>query len=248
MKTCSKCEEKKELEAFAVAKKNRDGRQNHCKECNRRYREGNKERIRSYQQRYREDNSDERSRYQREYYQKNRDSLMEYQVGYRDQNREKLIEQRRAYRERNPDKVRESHRRSRTKHADRIRLRKKKYHEENRESVNARTRRYCRENLEVFAAKNQRRRARKRGLPNENFHPSEIFERDGWVCYLCKDAVPRFVITGNHPDGPTLDHVVPISYDGPDNPGHVRSNVRLTHRVCNLKKGTTILDSSFTLG
>lgn len=60
----------------------------------------------------------------------------------------------------------------------------------------------------------------------------EIFERDGWRCHLCGQPVERI---GNrrNPDGATIDHVVPLSRGGTDEP----ENVATAHWRCNRDKG-----------
>lgn len=59
-----------------------------------------------------------------------------------------------------------------------------------------------------------------------------IYERDDWTCAICREAVD--------PDAPanttwdaTLDHIVPRSLGGSDDP----VNLRLAHRWCNAVRG-----------
>lgn len=85
------------------------------------------------------------------------------------------------------------------------------------------------------ASKNHRRRAVLRGVDAELIVPLAIFERDGWTCQLCGVPVDRRR-SGRHRWGPTLDHVVPLATGG----RHVRSNVQLAHRRCNLTKGARV--------
>lgn len=70
------------------------------------------------------------------------------------------------------------------------------------------------------------------GAINVRYSRDAIFERDGWVCYLCKLPVDR---TLKFPDAgsPTLDHVVTLSRGGDNSP----DNVRLAHFFCNSTKG-----------
>lgn len=56
----------------------------------------------------------------------------------------------------------------------------------------------------------------------------EIYERDGWKCQLCGKKVGRSY-GYQHQRSPVLDHVVPRSKGGSDDP----SNLQLAHRVCN---------------
>lgn len=82
-----------------------------------------------------------------------------------------------------------------------------------------------------YAAKRNRRRARKLTAPYEEFSRSEIFERDGWKCGLCSQPVDRDLA---HPDpmSASLDHIVPLAKGG----SHTRSNVQCAHLICNSRK------------
>lgn len=51
-----------------------------------------------------------------------------------------------------------------------------------------------------------------------------IFERDGWVCWLCGGPVAH--------DEASLDHVVPVAAGGT----HEESNLRLAHIMCNSRR------------
>lgn len=59
----------------------------------------------------------------------------------------------------------------------------------------------------------------------------EIFERDGWRCYLCGKPVKHTTARTN-PAGATIDHIVPLSRGGTDSP----DNVATAHWRCNRKK------------
>lgn len=81
-------------------------------------------------------------------------------------------------------------------------------------------------------AATHRYQARKRAAASESFRNVEIFERDGWVCQICGDAVDRGL---RFPDlfSASLDHIAPVSRGGP----HTRQNVQLAHLLCNISKG-----------
>lgn len=79
-------------------------------------------------------------------------------------------------------------------------------------------------------AVNRRKNAKRRGARvGVKFTLQEIAERDGWKCHLCKGRVNRR-LSGVADRGPTIDHLVPISAGGRDEP----SNVALAHRICNV--------------
>ena len=56
----------------------------------------------------------------------------------------------------------------------------------------------------------------------------EIYERDGWVCHLCDEPVDR-VADFNDDFAPSLDHLLPRSRGGSDEP----ENLKTAHRLCN---------------
>lgn len=53
----------------------------------------------------------------------------------------------------------------------------------------------------------------------------QIFERDGGICWLCDEPVPR--------EDFHLDHIIPVSKGGPTEPW----NLRVAHPRCNRSKG-----------
>lgn len=63
-----------------------------------------------------------------------------------------------------------------------------------------------------------------------------LYERDGWICYLCYLPVDSEV---NYLDdwSPTLDHIVPQSHVLI--PDHSDSNLKTAHRFCNSLRGDT---------
>ncbi|MET8278278.1 HNH endonuclease [Micromonospora sp. NPDC005174] len=75
------------------------------------------------------------------------------------------------------------------------------------------------------------RRARIQSRDVEHFTDVEIFERDRWICHLCRTRINRR-LAWPHPRSASLDHVIPVSRGG----AHVRANVKATHLVCNLRK------------
>ncbi|WP_319805247.1 HNH endonuclease [Microbacterium sp. YJN-G] len=62
-----------------------------------------------------------------------------------------------------------------------------------------------------------------------------IYDRDGWRCQLCGGPVDMVAETTD-PSAPTLDHIVPRSRGGSDDP----DNLRLAHRGCNARRQSAI--------
>jgi 5-methylcytosine-specific restriction endonuclease McrA len=86
---------------------------------------------------------------------------------------------------------------------------------------------------------NNRERARKKGVPSQYYTRQQLFDRDGYDCYLCNLPVE---LTANHIVGqpgwelyPHVDHVIPLALGGHD----ILSNVKITHAKCNMAKGAT---------
>ncbi len=73
-----------------------------------------------------------------------------------------------------------------------------------------------------------RRRVRLQQRPFEKFHNEEIFDRDRWVCGICKTRISRKLVWP-HPRSVSLDHIIPVSQGGP----HTRANCRAAHLICN---------------
>lgn len=56
-----------------------------------------------------------------------------------------------------------------------------------------------------------------------------VYERDGWICWLCEESVDRSLIGSRSHWRPSLDHVLPRAHGGED----VSSNLKLAHWWCN---------------
>lgn len=86
---------------------------------------------------------------------------------------------------------------------------------------------------------NSRGRARKKGVPSQYYTRQQLFDRDGYDCYLCNKPVE---LTANHIVGqpgwelyPHIDHVIPLALGGHD----TLDNVKITHAKCNMVKGAS---------
>lgn len=86
-------------------------------------------------------------------------------------------------------------------------------------------------------AEDARRRARKQSVPFEDFTREEIFERDGWICGICREPVDRSLAFPDHLSA-SLDHIVPLSRGGP----HTRANSQCSHWICNSRKTNGLAD------
>ena len=79
---------------------------------------------------------------------------------------------------------------------------------------------------------NRRKNTKRRGISPSRYAIQDIGEANGWRCHLCNKAVDH-TLSGMHRDGPTVDHIIPVSHGGTDEP----HNVALAHRACNIKRG-----------
>lgn len=62
-----------------------------------------------------------------------------------------------------------------------------------------------------------------------------IYERDNWTCGICGDAIPRDVHSNDN-QAASLDHIIPRSHGGSDDP----SNLRASHRYCNTVRSNRV--------
>lgn len=95
----------------------------------------------------------------------------------------------------------------------------------------------CRPIARARAAKdiNRRKSSKRRGAKLAGrYRFREIAERDGWRCHLCGKRVPDRPHTGKPLDA-EIDHLIPISAGGTDDP----VNVALAHRKCNMARSNT---------
>lgn len=92
-------------------------------------------------------------------------------------------------------------------------------------------RRYYEAHVGEFKARKHDARVRD-GATKQRYSRDDIFERDGWICYLCKLPVDK-TLRFPHPGSASLDHVLTLSRGGDNAP----RNVRLAHMSCNWYKG-----------
>ena len=70
----------------------------------------------------------------------------------------------------------------------------------------------------------------------------QIFERDGWRCHLCGTKVSRSA-KRTDPLGATIDHLVPLSLGGSDEP----ANVATAHYRCNQEKRAKAMNEQLAI-
>lgn len=107
------------------------------------------------------------------------------------------------------------------------------WYELNKDKVKADVKKWRTNNINKKKDYNHQRRARMMNNGYEEIDIKEIYDRDLWVCQLCKNKVDK-KLKYPHPQSASLDHIIPISLGG----GHLKNNVQLTHLVCNFKAQT----------
>lgn len=95
--------------------------------------------------------------------------------------------------------------------------------------------RFCRAKC-AFAFHSRARANRARTGGPAPYVDRDIFERDGWTCWLCNESVNQ-ALPRTDRRGATIDHVIPLARGGADTP----ENVRLAHWECNHAKHTRIV-------
>lgn len=65
----------------------------------------------------------------------------------------------------------------------------------------------------------------------------EVIAASGGICLLCGEPM-RLDLPGTHPDGPTLEHIIPVSRGGHPTD---RRNQAASHLRCNVARGDRLL-------
>ena len=209
-KLCTKCGNTKPIDGFHKGA-------SYCKECRSRYSKEHPEVTRKAQERYREIHKEEINKRQRDNYDSEKARLYweKYAASHRDQLRE--ARKRKYY---------ENHEKSKE--------RGRKWHNANKEKCAVTYAKWKRENPDVikdhWADTGKRKRALLKSVKVEIFKAEEIYERDGWICQLCRKKVNK-KLRFPDPLSRSLDHIIPLSLGGT----HERKNVQLTHYKCNVE-------------
>lgn len=86
--------------------------------------------------------------------------------------------------------------------------------------------------VEATRSTNRRKNVKRRGAQvGIRYTLTELGDRDGWRCHLCRKPVDR-TLPGTDQRGPTVDHLIPLVDGGTDE----LANVALAHRACNVKR------------
>jgi len=80
-------------------------------------------------------------------------------------------------------------------------------------------------------------RAKSNG-PHERINPLIVFNRGGWVCYLCKCDTPKELRGTIEPNAPEVEHIIPLARGG----FHTYGNVACCCRACNIEKSDGVAE------
>lgn len=86
-------------------------------------------------------------------------------------------------------------------------------------------------------ARNRIKSTRRRGYRAtlRNLSVEKMGDRDNWTCHICNDPVNP-LLPSNHREGASVDHVIPLSRGGSDEP----ENLKLSHWICNVRKSNKV--------
>jgi len=147
----------------------------------------------------------------------------------------------------NPDKVKETKKREREKNKDRYSKYWKDRYANNKDEIIVANTKYAQDNKERLSkyrksridfrhANFHKHRANKFDAFVELINRKDVFERDNYICQICKQpTLPN--VESSHSLFPTVDHIIPLSKGGT----HEYSNVQCAHLGCNSSKGNKIL-------
>jgi hypothetical protein len=149
-------------------------------------------------------------------------------------------EQKRRSREqhyKNRDKANAGRKQRYRANQDRERANRKIYYEATAEKQRESSRLWRKNNPEKLRMQNRRIRAQRASVPSEPYTTQDVLDKWGTKCHLCNEEIdlsaPRATHTPGWEMGLQLEHVIPISSNGPD----TLDNVKPSHGRCNIGKG-----------
>ena len=134
-KKCGKCKEVKTIEAFNKDRTAKDGLQNNCNTCIKKYRQENKEKIKERSKEYYQENKEKIKEKIKKYYQENKEKIKERKKEYYQENKERSKERSKEYRQENKEKIKERSKEYRQENKEKIKERRKKYRQDNKEKI-----------------------------------------------------------------------------------------------------------------
>jgi hypothetical protein len=155
--------------------------------------------------------------YHKTHYQQNKEIINAHHLEYNENNREKNKLRAREWYQNNKEKAS---------------INKKAWRDIHPGKMAELTRRWRQNNPDKWSEYSHIYRARKKQTTIEKISIDAIYQRDNWICQICKQAVNK-KLKYPHLLSKSLDHIIPLSCGGT----HTKENVQLAHFVCNRKAG-----------
>lgn len=114
---------------------------------------------------------------------------------------------------------------------EKLSLQYKAYRKAHSDKVKAHDKMRYRLHPEIKKENARKRRAIVLGAAHEDYTSNYVFRRDNWTCGICGRKINKR-LKWPMPFSPSIDHIVPLSKGGNDNP----ANVQAAHLRCNLGK------------
>lgn len=137
----------------------------------------------------------------------------------------------REYRQKNREQKRERDRRQYWLNVEQERQQMREYYVNNVEYFREKNKRWLESHPLQAREKDRRYQARRQNATIDAVDYQRILERDGYWCYICEKAIePHHCLH--------FDHVIPLARNG----SHSEENIKPTHKECNLRKQSRLLD------
>ncbi len=209
MKNCLKCNQTKILDEFNKRTRNKDGFENHCKECTRaekrNLRAKDPEKAREYDRLWRQRNPERAKAINKRTYEANKEKILEQQKKYYEKNKEKYAANTKEYRKNN---------------FDTLKVKRKEYVEKNRKAVSEGIKRWVKANPDKMKVIRKTVIAKRLACPIQNMMHrvrtqtrfALIGTHNGRMAKIRLGCAPSELRTKFKLfDGFTVDHICPLS-------------------------------------
>ena len=238
LKRCTKCGELKPATREYFSARGSANLRRTCKKCESDYRAANRERYSANNKAWREANRERKAASNKTWYEANRNANREHKAAvvkaWREANHERFMATKKAWREANREHIAETRKAYRAANRDWLTEYGKLYYEANREYYSERKKAWLKANPDKSRMQDQKRRARKAMAGGEctvddltAIRAAQTDKRGRLICWRCGKPIT---------DTPHLDHWIPLSKGGTNDPG----NLRYMHAKCNIGKGNKL--------
>lgn len=141
-----------------------------------------------------------------------------------------------SYASENRQRARDRANEWRMNNLERKKVSNRNWYEKNKKTIRAEWKEKYHADPERYKVSSRVRRARVKGVPFERYRVEDVIDRYGTICHLCNKEIdlsaPRQMKVPGWQNGLHMDHVIPISKNGPD----VLDNIRPAHGLCNIQR------------